>query len=97
MFEQSIAVLKYALAVGTKIFVFQECEAFVVEERLRGLIPSIEKLCAFIWQAIQGEKWREPTERDYELSIAAKRLPRELWLSDLMWAYLNQLKFIFNH
>ena len=40
---------------------------------------------------------REPTERDYELSIAAKRLPRELWLSDLMWAYLNQLEFIFNH
>ncbi len=40
---------------------------------------------------------REPSDRDYELSLAAKRLPRELWLSDLMWAYLNQLEFIFNH
>jgi len=40
---------------------------------------------------------REPRDRDYELSLAAKRLPRELWLADLMWAYLNQLEFIFNH
>ncbi len=40
---------------------------------------------------------RDPSESDYELSLAARRLPRELWLADLMWAYLNQLEFIFNH
>ncbi len=40
---------------------------------------------------------REPTDSDYEHSLTAKRFPRELWLSDLQWAYLNQLEFIFNH
>jgi hypothetical protein len=40
---------------------------------------------------------REPGDSDYEHSLAAKRFPRELWLADLQWAYLNQLEFIFNH
>ena len=70
---------------------------FSGSNRVASLLSSGASDREAIREMILAVLGREPTERDYELSLVARRLPRELWLADLMWAYLNQLEFIFNH
>jgi hypothetical protein len=44
-----------------------------------------------------GTLTRYPDERELALVMSRRQGPRAQWLSDLQWALLNKLDFIFNY
>ena len=40
---------------------------------------------------------RYPTDAELAAAIRDKHLPREEWLSDIQWVFLNETDLLFNH
>jgi len=71
--------------------------AFSPSSLLAQLLASDKTDEAMVEEISLATLGRKPTEAESQAALKVKRFPRQDWLSDVLWAFLNKADFWFNH